>query len=124
MLALALALIVTIELARTLPLLHSFAALAGAARRATRLLRRNCSEHWRERVMRLLSLHLLGRSLRAGLLLAAALVPLAVTIVSDRWWQLGVTAALGDGRSRLLVAACTIGYALIRHAARRRLFQG
>lgn len=122
--ALALALILTVELARALPLLQSFRSMGRASARVARVARRRASEHWRERAFRLLSLHLLSRSLVAGLLLGLALIPLATAFALDSRLSLGVVAAFGDWRSRLLVAAVAIGYALVRHAARRRLLKG
>jgi len=106
--------IATIELARRLRLLVSFAEMAAVSHRSILLLPRTGVSEWaKERAMKLIALKLLGASLRAGMLLAVAGAPLALALLLTRGTP-------GNWTSRSLLLAATVGYSMLRRRAPRR----
>jgi hypothetical protein len=105
--------IATIELARRLHLVAQFAEMAAVSHRSMKLLPRTGVSEWaKERAMQLTALKLLGASLRAGLLLAVAGLPLATALILTRGMS-------GNWVSRSLLVAATLTYSLLRRRAIR-----
>lgn len=124
MIALLLAILIAIETFRRLPLIASFRTIAALGRRSTALLAHKGASDWSKgRGARILSARLFGCSLRAGLLILLIAAPVAAAIVADLLLdqRLGAVAALTDWRSRLIILAATLGYALVRHRLAKRL---
>ncbi|MFT4197959.1 MAG: hypothetical protein QM601_08625 [Pseudoxanthomonas sp.] len=118
-LLLLVAMLLTLELVRRLPLLRSFAVLGRGGRRAGRLLRSRASDYSKERASGLLARHLLHASGRAGGLLLLAVSPLLLLLLADHWAGWGVLHALGDVRTRVVVFVVLLGYGLGRRFLRR-----
>jgi len=120
MLWLLLAIVAAVELVRRLPLNAHFRDLAALGRTSAALLaRRHVSDWSKGRAARILSLRMFVASLRAGLMLALVAAPIGLVLLADRPLGLGTMAALVDWRSRLIILAATIGYALTRYLVRR-----
>ena len=113
-LLLLVATIATIELARRLRLVASFAEMAVVSHRSVLLLPRTGVSEWaKERAMKLTALKLLGTSLRAGMLLAVAGAPLALALLLTR-------GTAGSWISRSLLLAATVGYSMLRRRTPQR----
>lgn len=113
-LLLLIATIATIELARHLHLLASFAEMAAVSHRSVLLLPRTGVSEWaKERAMKLTALKLLGTSLRAGMLLAVAGAPLAIALLLTR-------GTAGNWTSRSLLLVATLGYSTLRRRTPQR----
>lgn len=122
MIALLAAFVVAIELARVLPFLPTFRAMARSAARARWILPlRRASDHWKERAIRTLAARLFLHSLLAGLLLLVVAAPIALVLAADRPLGLGAMAALFDWPARLQLAGLALTYALVRYLIVRRL---
>ncbi|AJP73207.1 hypothetical protein [Sphingomonas hengshuiensis] len=114
-----LAVVAVLELARALPLLAAFGAMAECSQRAMRLIAlRGVSEWGKERAMQLLARRLFARSLRAGALLVVVASPFVALLWagSDPESQLHL-----DWTTRLWVFPLALGYALFRTQLGRRV---
>jgi hypothetical protein len=110
MLALFLALVAVLELARGLPLIPAFAEMNASGLRSLRVIRRGgVSERLKERAMQLLARRLFAASIRAGGLLAVTAAPLLIVLAFE--WASG---AVMPWQQRLWVMPLTLGYALVR----------
>lgn len=113
MIALFVAIIAVIELARRLPLIPAFRDMSACSARSLRLIgRRGVSEWGKERAMRILSVRLLGKSLWAGALLLLTASPLLAAAVIASFDPRIVR--LDDWQARLWVLPLTLSYALLR----------
>lgn len=109
-----LAIVAVLELARALPLIPAFQALAACGQHAARLLaRKGVSEWGKERAMRILSGRMFMRSAHAGALLLLTASPLlAVLILDANWPEVGGIGT--DWTSKLALMPLTLGYAVLR----------
>ena len=109
----------SIELTWATRIMAAFAELGRAAGRAGRLLPRKASEWAKERAMRLLSLRLMGLSLRGAVLLAVIAAPFLAAIAFDAIWHAGLHRAYTDWPSRLALLALSAGYWAVRRPRRK-----
>ncbi|NYT40595.1 hypothetical protein HZY97_07490 [Sphingomonas sp. R-74633] len=119
MIAFFLAIVAVLELARALPLIPAFQALAATGQHAMRLLaRRGVSEWGKERALRILSLRMFARSLRAGGLLLATASPLLVVLFFAANWP-EIVGVRTEWTAKLALVPFTLGYAALRWQVRR-----
>lgn len=119
-----LAVVAVLELARALPLVPAFQALAGCGQHALRLMARRGVSDWRkERALRILSGRMFARTARAGgLLLATASPVLAVLVLNANWPE--VDAFQTDWTAKLALMPFTLGYAVLRWQVIPRVQRG
>jgi hypothetical protein len=110
----------TIELTWTTRVLAAFSELGGAARRAGRIVVRRPRSDWaKERAMRLMSLRLMGHSLRSAGLLAIIASPLLIALAVDALGHVGLARAYTDWPARAVLLAVSGGYWAVRRPRRR-----
>ncbi len=112
--------IAAIELTWATRVLPSFGELGKTAGRAGRMVMRARVSEWaKEKAMRLMSMRMMGQSLRgAGLLVIVASPFLAVSLL-DRLWPFGLGRAYGDWPTRLVLLGVSIAYVMVRRRFRR-----
>jgi hypothetical protein len=114
-----LAIVAVLELARALPLIPAFQELAACGQHAMRLLaKRGVSEWGKERALRILSLRMFARSMRAGGLLLAVAAPLLVVLFLVANWP-EVVGIRTDWTAKLALLPFTLSYAALRWQVRR-----
>ncbi|MBN8812102.1 MULTISPECIES: hypothetical protein [Sphingomonas] len=119
-----LAVVAMLELARALPLIPAFRALAACGQHAMRLLaRRGVSDWGKERALRILSGRMFVRAMRAGGLLFATAAPVLVVLALDANWP-EIAAFRSDWMARLALMPFTLGYAVLRWQVIPRVQRG
>jgi len=120
MIALFLAIVAVIELARRLPLIPAFRGMSACSARSMRLVTmRGVSEWGKERAMRILAARLLGKSLWAGALLVVTASPLLLVLAIE---ALDPHATAADNwQTRLWLLPFTLSYALLRWQVGQRV---
>lgn len=109
-----------IELTWATRVLPSFGELGQTAGRAGRMVMRARVSEWaKEKAMRLMSMRMMGQSLRgAGLLIIVASPFLAVSLL-DTLMPFGLGRAYGDWPTRLVLLFVSIAYVMVRRRFRR-----
>ena len=122
MIALLIAILAAIEIARRVPVFASFRAIATLSAKSTAVLRRRGVSEWcKERAVQILSRRLMAASLRSGMYLVLIAAPILLAFALDYVLPLGVRATFLDWPRRLLLLALCVGIAIIRWQFRRRL---
>lgn len=119
-----LALIAVLELARALPLIPAFQALAACGEHAARLLaKRGVSDWGKERALRILSGRMFARTAIAGGLLAVTAAPLLAVLAADALWP-EIVDFRTDWTAKLALMPLTLSYAVLRWQVIPRVQRG
>src|SRR5690606_25765324 len=117
--------VAVVEAARRLPLHAAFRDLGRIAARAVRITSyRKWLESRKERALQAVSLAMFRRSLRVGLLLVLAVVPIGLLLLLDGPLGLGVVEALASWRLRIVLLLMGLSYGFCRFWFARRLRTG
>ena len=118
--ALLLATIATIELTWATRVLPGFAELGLTAKHAGRIVMRHGVSEWaKERAMRLMSMRMMGQSLRGAFLLFIVASPFLIVIAIDALWPFGLHSAYVNWPARLGLLVLSVLYVVVRRRFRR-----
>jgi hypothetical protein len=111
----------SIELTWATRILACFGGLGRIAQRAGRIVMRSPRSEWaKERAMRLVSMRMMGQSLKGAGLLCIVAYPFVLAVTIDAMWQVGLGRAYVDWPARLVLLGLSGLYWFVRRPRGKR----